>query len=244
MRINRVFVDQALRAAAEIRLDAEVSHHLTRVLRLKPGAGLRVFDGTGAEFEATLISATRRGARLAVERHVAIDNESGLRVTLAQGISRGERMDLVMQKATELGVAHIVPLLTERSVVRLTAERSARRAAHWRRIVISACEQAGRNRLPSVDQPLAFDAWLDKLPVSGTRLCLRPGAGRRVRDIEAPSDNQAVIAIGPEGGLSPREHELLETEGFIPVSLGPRILRTETAALTVLAALQSYWGDL
>ena len=244
MRINRVFVDQPLRTAAEVGLDADVSHHLSRVLRLKPGASLRVFDGTGAEFEATLVTATRRGARLAVEQAVANDSEPELRLTLAQGISRGERMDLVVQKATELGVARIVPLLTERSVVRLDAERGARRTAHWRRIVISACEQSGRCRLPDLEEPLAFEQWLDELPAAGARLSLQPGASRRVRDLEVPADGQATIVIGPEGGLSPRERELLDDEGFVHISLGPRILRTETAALAMVAMLQSHWGDL
>ncbi len=244
MRVNRFFVDQALHTTDEVRLDAEASHHLTRVLRLRPGAHLRVFDGAGAEFEATLVSATRRGARLSVEESVANDTESALRLTLAQGISRGERMDLVMQKATELGVARIAPLLTERSVVRLDAERRARRAAHWRRVAISACEQSGRSRLPVVDEPLGFEQWLDAMPAGGTRLTLRPGAAKRVRDLGRPADDQATIVIGPEGGLSPREKESLETEGFVPVSLGPRTLRTETAALAILAALQSHWGDL
>ncbi|MBT8143778.1 MAG: 16S rRNA (uracil(1498)-N(3))-methyltransferase [Gammaproteobacteria bacterium] len=243
MRINRLFLDRHLHPGLETDLEADAAHHLTRVLRLRAGATLQVFDGRGQSFEATLLSATRRGGRLRVEHAIENQTRSPLRVTLVQGVSRGERMDLVIQKATELGVERIVPLLSDRSVVRLDATRRARRSAHWQRIMTHACEQSGRSWLPTLDEATGFDEWLASLQQISTGLLLQPGAARRFRDLPAPADDAVTVVIGPEGGLAPREVELLLERQFTGINLGPRILRTETAAIAILAMIQSGWGD-
>lgn len=244
MRRARLYVEGRLPAAGRIELDGAAAHHIARVLRLRAGAPLVVFDGEGAQYSATLAAATKRGATIELGEPLPANCESPLSVTLVQGVSRGERMDFVMQKATELGVAAITPVLTERSVVRLDGERAERRMAHWRRIVIGACEQSGRTRLPALAAPVAFDDWLVSQSPDGTRLLLHPGAAASLAEVARPADSQVTVAVGPEGGFSPRERDLLLQRGYCGVHLGPRTLRTETAALAVLAMLQSNWGDL
>lgn len=244
MRTNRVYVDQPLAGAGEITVDGATAHYLTRVLRLRPGMTLVVFDGSGGEYAATLGETGRDKARIALGSHDDREAESALRLTLAQGVARGERMDQVLQKATELGVTHIVPLLTDHGVVRLDAARAEKRHAHWLRVVIHACQQCGRNRVPSLSLPARFDDWLTGLPASGARLMLQPGATATLQTIgERPQDGNATVLIGPEGGLSERERDVARQNGFESVSMGPRILRTETAAMASLAVLQSRWGD-
>lgn len=244
MRINRLYLEQHISAQQEVPLDTDAAHHLTRVLRLRAGADLRVFDGHGREFHATLLQAGRKGGRLRIAEACEAVSESPLQITLAQGISRGDRMDLVVQKATELGVHRISPVMTERSVVRLDEQRRQRRSDHWRRIMINACEQCGRATLPRLDEAAQFDNWLASLDGPSARLVLHPGARRRVSAAEKPADGKLLVVIGPEGGFSSRERSVLEDRGFVAVSLGPRILRTETAALAALAVLQSVCGDL
>lgn len=244
MRVARLYVGQQLASAGPIALDAQAAHHITRVLRLRPGAALVIFDGSGRQYEATLLSATRRGAEIEVGAELPAFSESPLAVTLVQGVSRGERMDLVMQKATELGVTAIIPVLTERSVVRLSDSRAARRTEHWRRIITSACEQSGRAHVPALAAPLDFDEWLAATTLPATSLVLQPGAVASIATLAAPADARVTIVIGPEGGLTPRERELLLGRGCVAVGMGPRILRTETAALAALALVQASWGDL
>ncbi|MBT8136232.1 MAG: 16S rRNA (uracil(1498)-N(3))-methyltransferase [Gammaproteobacteria bacterium] len=242
MRSHRVFVRQPLAGHNSITVDAATSHYLTRVLRLRAGAALTAFDGNGGEYAANLERATRDEAVLSIGAHSAREAESHLAMTLAQGIARGERMDQVIQKATELGVQSIVPLLTDHTVVRLDKKRAARRHAHWLKIAVSACEQCGRNRIPAMASPMSIDDWLRTTDESATRLMLQPGSTTGLGALGAKHDNVTLL-IGPEGGLSGREQELAAGRGFAAVSLGPRVLRTETAALAALAILQSRWGD-
>ena len=245
MRIPRIYTSQALVEGRTVELGAGPSKHLLTVLRLKPGASLVLFDGSGHEFEATLDAADNRRARVLVGMVRARGSESPLRITLAQGISRGERMDFTLQKAVELGVAEIIPVLTERSVVRLDGRQATRKQQHWQQLVIGACEQSGRVRVPTVRAPLALRDLLSERPqAAGLELLLHPEASAGLSDLAAPEKNQIRLLIGPEGGFSAAETAAARHAGFTAVRLGPRVLRTETAALVALSLLQARWGDL
>ncbi|HQU15787.1 MAG: 16S rRNA (uracil(1498)-N(3))-methyltransferase [Chromatiales bacterium 21-64-14] len=241
MRVPRLYVPQPLAPGLSVELDPSAARHTTRVLRLRPGAELILFNGDGSEYHAELTGDPKRGgcARIiaAVERH----NESPLAITLGQGIARGERMDYIVQKAVELGVACIVPLITERTVVRLEGARREQRRSHWQRIVESACEQCGRTRLPQLLDPMPLDQWIPEVP-AGNRWYLDPDAPAGFAQLPRPVDG-VVLVIGPEGGFSPDEKDTVRKAGFRGTRMGPRILRTETATLAALAALQTLWGD-
>jgi 16S rRNA (uracil1498-N3)-methyltransferase len=243
VRLSRVFVEAPLSGGAAVKLTGTAANHVTRVLRLRVGEELTLFNGTGGEFAARIEAFTASTVTVAVGAERAVERESPLLLTLAQGVSRGERMDLVMQKATELGVTRLVPVLTERSVVRLDASQAERKLAHWRAIAIAACEQSGRNRPPEVSPPQALADFLRAGAASGTRLLLAPAAQLRLPEIPRPVTAVTVL-IGPEGGLTHEEQERAVAAGFVGVRLGPRVLRTETAALTALALLQQEFGDL
>lgn len=245
MRLTRVHVDGPLASGKRITLEGSAASHVTRVLRLRVGASLVLFDGSGGEFEASIDKAHAGTVTVAIGQHHSIERESPLSVTLAQGVSRGERMDLVVQKATELGVTHLVPVLTERSVVRLTAQQSDRKVNHWRAIAIAACEQCGRNRLPSVAPPVTLPAFLREACAadSVTRLLLSPEGSTTLKDIGRPLSSPLNVLIGPEGGLTEEEEQAAAAAGFRAVRLGPRVLRTETAAIAALALLQREIGD-
>jgi 16S rRNA (uracil1498-N3)-methyltransferase len=242
----RFYVPKRLGNGSEVRLSPEAAHHAARVLRLAPGQMVTLFDGHGGEFEAHIVRIDRAEVAVKTAGHVAIERESPLTITLAQGLSSGDRMDFTLQKAVELGVSAIQPLATERSVVKLSEERAARRTEHWRNLVISACEQCGRNRVPKVANPCGFGEWLANLPnpalAGEARLLLSPHAAVSLRELPRPQ-GPLILLAGPEGGLAPGEVELAQSRGFRPVRLGPRVLRTETAALAALAALQAQWGD-
>lgn len=242
MRIPRVFVEIPLAPSAEAELPALAAHHVHTVLRLRPGAELTLFDGLGGEYPARLLSAHRKGASVQVGERQAIERESPLDITLVQAISRGERMDYTLQKAVELGVTRIAPVVAERTVVNLRgAERTERRVEHWRRIVIAACEQCGRNRLPEVAEPVDLAAWLARpRPICGLLLALSARNGLPALPQPVPP---IVLLAGPEGGFAEHELAAARAVGYRPVSLGPRVLRTETAALAALAALQAIHGD-
>jgi 16S rRNA (uracil1498-N3)-methyltransferase len=241
VRTPRIFTSQPLQTGHHIQLEAEPSHHLLKVLRLRSGAQLRLFNGDGREFSASLISSDRN--RVEVELHQCLRKEAkdSLPITLAIGISRGERMDFALQKSVELGVSAIVPLVTERCVVRLDPRRQQKRMTHWQKIVISACEQSGRCRVPQLEQPGRFDEMLQQLPAT-MRLMLDHRASESLHDLSSRPD-AIVLLVGPEGGLSPEERRLAQQAGFKGVRLGPRVLRTETAPLAALAAIQTLWGD-
>jgi 16S rRNA (uracil1498-N3)-methyltransferase len=245
MRLTRVYVEGPLLAGKRVKLEGGAASHVTRVLRLRVGAALTVFDGTGGEHEASIDKAHGGEVIVAVGARAAIERESPLHLTLAQGVSRGERMDLVVQKATELGVTELVPVLTERSVVKLTAQQSDRKVNHWRAIAIAACEQCGRNRLPSVAAPVALRDFLGGDAACGTRLLLSPGGTASLGDLPRPPAGAGVtVLIGPEGGLTDEEEQSALAAGFTSVRLGPRVLRTETAAIAALTLLQRQFGDL
>lgn len=247
MRIPRGYHPGELRIGEEIVLGEVIANHWTRVLRLKRGDAVQLFNGDGGEYRALLESVERKRTTARIERELTPLPESPLALTLAQGICRGEKMDLVLQKATELGVCAVQPLISERTEVRLDAEREARRMTHWQQVIASACEQSGRAVLPTLATPLALPAWLGQMGAgdgsSGAlRLMLDPEGEHGLRDLPAPG--AAVLAVGPEGGFSDNERELLQRMGFKTLRLGPRVLRTETAGLAAIAVLQSHWGDL
>ena len=243
MRLTRVYVDAALASDARLVLSGSAAGHLTRVLRLRPGAALTLFNGRGGEYAASIERMQGSKVTVAVGAHQPLERESPFPLTLAQGVSRGERMDLVVQKATELGASRLVPVLTERSIVRLDEERSERKSSHWRAIAVAACEQCGRNRLPEVTLPAPLGEFLRSSPSEDTRLLLSPEATQRIEDVPRPQRG-ATVLIGPEGGLSEEEQQSALAKGFVAVRLGPRVLRTETAAIAALTLLQREFGDL
>lgn len=241
MRISRLYLDTPLQSGQLVTLDADRLNYVARVLRLKPGHELVVFNGEGGEYAAQLTALHKRAGSLTIGEFSAIDVETPLSVTLVQGISRGERMDYTLQKATELGVRRIVPVFTTRSVVNLSDERLENRRQHWQGVIRSACEQSGRNRLPLLDTACELSRWL-KQDDSELRLLLQPGADRSLREL--PAAASVSLLIGPEGGLEEHERELAVEAGYVSCRLGPRVLRTETAAVAAIAALQLLQGDL
>ncbi|GAB4345945.1 MAG: 16S rRNA (uracil(1498)-N(3))-methyltransferase [Gammaproteobacteria bacterium] len=241
MRTPRLFHPQRLHERTAVTLDAGAARYLTKVLRLEPGAPLVLFDGQGGEFEAILSELRKGTVVVAVNRHRTREAESPLQTTLAQGISRGERMDYTLRKATELGVTRIQPLFTEYCQVQLKGERLDKRLRHWEGVVRSACEQSGRNRLPELLEPLPLCDLVARRP-DETHLILDPRSENHLQGIDL-NGSRVTLIVGPEGGLSPAEIDLLTRHGCIGIRLGPRILRTETAALAALAAMQCLWGD-
>jgi 16S rRNA (uracil1498-N3)-methyltransferase len=241
VRLTRVYVESPLAAGRSEEIAGSPANHILRVLRLREGDALTLFDGQGGEYAARITGIHKDDVEVDVLEHRAIERESPLEITLVQGVSRGERMDWVMQKATELGVRRIVPVMTERTVVRLDDKQAERKAAHWRAIAIAACEQCGRNRLPEVTTPLNLHQTLRGLDPDATRVLLSPSGKQRMRDLPRPA--KVTLLIGPEGGLADNEDYAAVAAGFQAVQLGPRILRTETAALAALAALQHDFGD-
>jgi len=243
MRIPRIHVDHDLRPGREVLLPDQAGEHVARVLRLERGAPLILFNGDGYEFDAALASLAKHAVTAEIGQKRTVDRESVLPLTLVQAIARGEKMDWILQKATELGVARIVPVVTDRTEVKLDAERAERRMAHWRGVLASACEQCGRNRLPDLEPPQALDRWLAALgDAPALRLALLPEGDVTLRQFPQ-MDNGAILAIGPEGGFTANDVALLTQAGFHGLRLGPRILRTETAGLAALAALQAIFGD-
>jgi 16S rRNA (uracil1498-N3)-methyltransferase len=243
MAAPRIFSDEPVVPGPELALGAGAAAHVTRVLRLRAGDAITLFDGTGMDYPATLLAVGRQGARVSVAAGVAVERESPLRIELLQGVSRGARMDTVIQKATELGVSSIRPVLAERSVVRLDEERSDSRLRHWQRVAISACEQCGRSRVPRVHEAATLAAALAAIPPAAVKLVLDPAGRADLAGLLQPGVPVA-LAIGPEGGYTPGEYEVLRAAGWHALSLGPRILRTETAPLAALSVLQFLAGDL
>lgn len=242
MRATRVYLDDALAVGERISLPRTAAHHVVHVLHLRPGAELTLFNGRGGEYAAELLSVAGRRVEVSVREFRAIERESGLVVELAQGIARGPRMDYSLQKTVELGVKRIQPLLTERTQVRLDARQSERRLAHWRGIIQSACEQCGRNRLPELLPPLRLPDYLARA-TDALRILLYPKAKTGLASLRPPSGGVQIL-IGPEGGLNEAETAAATRAGFKPVALGPRVLRTETAAAVAVAVCQALWGDL
>ena len=242
MRIPRLYTDQSLVPGQLLTIGGQTAHQVTHVLRLRSGAALRVFDGAGNEHHAILQGTGRDSIELTVGEQVSASPESALSVTLAQGIARQDRMDLILQKAVELGVNTIQPLWMQRSQSHLKGERLARRRQHWQGVVISACEQCGRATLPVVEAPDSLANWIHTQPGADCQLMLQPDSAHTLPGIAAPAGN-IVLLVGPEGGLESGEQSLARTAGFKGIRLGQRILRTETAGLAALAAMQTLWGD-
>lgn len=244
MRLTRCHVELPLQPGTTIALPEHAANHLVRVLRLREGEPCVLFNGDGHDYAARLASVTKREVSAEVLSATPVDKESPLRIVLLQGIARGEKMDLILQKATELGVAAIVPVNGERTEVRLDAERAQKRLAHWRSVVESACGQSGRARVPEVQPPASLEAAAAALPGDALRLLLDPQGEHRLASMQLQDTNTVVVAIGPEGGWSPRDRQALQAAGFSGLRLGPRVLRTETAGLAAIAALQARFGDL
>lgn len=255
MRLTRCHIDAPLAEGGFVSLSESATAHLTRVLRLGLGARLILFNGDGFDYDAELASLEKRGARAEVLSARKIATESPLRLVLAQAVARGEKMDFVLQKATELGAAGFVPLITERTEVRLDAERGEKRRMHWQGVIAAACEQSGRARLPALGQVITLANWLGAAPATGLDACsesagqplplfyLDPDAETSLRELPLPAHAGACFVIGPEGGLGDRDLAQLRAAGAIGIKLGPRVLRTETAGLALLAAMQSLYGD-
>lgn len=241
MSAPRFYLDQPLAAGARFSLPPGPARHAARALRLAAGDTVTLFNGTGGEYDARIERIQKDEVAVSIAGFRDIERESRLQVVLAQGISSGERMDYTLQKAVELGVAAIQPLATKRSVVKLAGERSERRVAHWQGVVASACEQSGRNRLPPVAQPMSLANWLGAR-APGRLLFLSPLAEVRLAELPPPDGADTLVA-GPEGGFEADELAALAAARAVPVRLGPRVLRTETAALAALAAMQTLWGD-
>jgi 16S rRNA (uracil1498-N3)-methyltransferase len=238
--VPRFYLDAPLRAGGVCTLSEDAAHHAVHVLRLHEGDEVTLFNGRGGEFAARIASMQRLRISIDLLQHRAIERESPLRITLVQAVSAGERMDSTVRKAVELGVAEIQPVLAARSLARPKGDRAENRRSHWQKIVISACEQCGRNRVPEVQALLSL---ADYRPGAGaTKILLSPSSQLPVSKLRA-IDGEVVLAAGPEAGFTEEEEARLVEAGFVPASLGPRVLRTETAAVAALAALNALRGD-
>ena len=240
MRVPRIFTEQSLAPNSQLQLESAPSQHIARALRMGPGDSLILFDGSGGEYPATIQSVDKKSVSVSTAELHDHSVESALRVELGIAVSRGERMDWVVQKATELGVHAITPLFTERTEVKLKGDRAAKKLRHWQQVAISACEQCGRNRLPLIKEFAAIGEWLSDTEAQ-RKFVLHHRNNARA-DGDAPES--VALLIGPEGGLSEGEIEAAQAQGFEALQLGPRVLRTETAPLAALAILQARWGDM
>jgi 16S rRNA (uracil1498-N3)-methyltransferase len=239
-REPRLFCNARLEAGERVMLDETATGHALRVLRLRAGDAVFLFNGDGHDYAGRLVEAGRHGASVAVGAPGPAEAPPALSLHLVLGVSRGQRMDFALQKATELGVTAFTAVFTARSMVRLTGEKLLQRTEHWRRVMISACEQCGRRRVPTFHPAEKLDAWLDGW--RGDGILLDPAAPLGLAQLAAPAGG-ATLLVGPEGGLTPAERARASAGGFQGVRLGPRILRTETAPLAALAAMQALWGD-
>lgn len=240
MRISRLYTPTALAVGKLIELDEDNAHYVRTVLRLKQAAEIIVFNGDGGEYLATLTEVSRKQVLLQVQSFAARSAESPLRINLGLGISRGDRMDFAVQKAVELGVSQITPIMTERCVVQFKGDKQVQRLEHWQKIVQHAAEQSGRTLLPPLQAVTELSAWVTQQ--QGLCLFLDPYAEQTLAQLTPPTPHVTLLT-GPEGGFAEHERALAKAAGFIPVRLGARILRTETASLAALAAVQMLWGD-
>lgn len=243
---SRFYFPNKLGSGAEVRLPADTAHHAIRALRLGVGDPIVLFDGLGGEYQASICRIERDVVVARTGPFVERSAESPIDLVLAQGMSSGERMDFTMQKAVELGVSAIQPLATERSILKLTPERAARKTGHWRKLATAACEQCGRTRLVDIAEPQRLGDWLGKLPRDRNdnelRVLLSPEADIGLNNLSAQGA-RIILLVGPEGGLAPTEIATAQRWGFQSIRIGPRVLRTETAAMAALAAIQVRWGD-
>lgn len=244
MNAPRFFCPLPLVEGAALDLPEDAARHAGRVLRLRVGDALTLFDGRGGEVPALIEAVARDRVGVRLGARSTVERESPLAITLVQALQTGDKMDATIQKAVELGVSRIVPVVSRRSVLRLDGERAQRRVAHWRGVAVSACEQCGRNRVPEVEDIVALERWLGKPAAAARRLLLAPEAEAVLLTLPPPAPGEAVdLLIGAEGGLAPEEMAQAMDAGFFGVRLGPRVLRTETAGMAALAAIQAVWGD-
>jgi 16S rRNA (uracil1498-N3)-methyltransferase len=243
MSASRFYCPSPLEGGTRLELPKQAAHHAHRVLRLRLNDPVQVFDGAGNAFDARISEINGKRVVLHELQACMADTESPLHITLAQSMSSSEKMDWVVQKTTELGIAEIQPVQTQRSVARLAGDRAEKRIAHWRSIAIAACEQCGRNILPIIDAPREFSDWLaDMRNTPCAKYILQPEGSVSLHK-QAPPDGNVILLVGPEGGFSEDESKIARLAGFIPIRLGKRVLRTETAAMAGIAALQTLWGD-
>ncbi len=240
MRVPRIFTSQPLAANTTVELEADPAHHIVKVLRMQAGRELVLFNGEGGEYSAVITEAGKRNVTVSIGAFSSPETESPLATELAIGMSRGERMDWVIQKATELGVTRIQPLFTERTEVKLSGDRLEKRLQHWRQIIISACEQCQRNRLPELREPLALPQYLEGC-TAPARYVLHHRTDQQLKETAKPES--VCLLVGPEGGLSDDEILLAQRHAFKALALGPRVMRTETAPIAALAVMQFHWGD-
>jgi 16S rRNA (uracil1498-N3)-methyltransferase len=243
MPISRIFQATDLICGSVIQLDARANHHLVTVLRAKPNDALTIFNGRGGEYKSVITQINKKQVSVQINDYVAREVESPLELYLAQGISRGEKMDYTIQKAVELGVKKIIPLLTERCTVKLDEERRTKRFQHWQSIIIGACEQSGRNSVPELFFPMTLEKGLNSMEADW-RFVLSPTSSSQIKEKPVQKHQRVILLIGPEGGLSDQEVNFAGKQGFLSLNLGPRILRTETAAIAAIAVLQSSFGDM
>lgn len=243
MRITRLYYPEYLSCGDTVTLDPNASNHLVRVLRMKAGSEVVLFDGTGFDYHCRTLDADPKKTRLAVGSRERIDNESCLTTTLIQGLSRHDRMETSIQKAVELGVDRILPLICQRSNYRLSSDKSVKKLEHWKKIVISACEQSGRSRIPEITEIVSLNEIGRFLDDDALKILLNPYAETSLKAIDRLHQSVDVI-VGPEGGLSDGEISQLQDEGFISARFGPRILRTETTGPAIISAIQVLWGDM
>ena len=242
MRIPRIFTNSPLAVGSQCQLDDNAANHVGRVLRMQAGQALLLFNGDGHDYHATITEAGKKHVLVAVTEAAGNETESPLRVVLAQTLSKGDRMDYAVQKAVEMGVSEIVPLTTERCDVKLKGDREDKRLRHWQQVAISAAEQCGRARVPDIQPVMTVQQWLEHARACDLRLVLHHRTERSLNTLEKPSS--IALMIGPEGGLTAEEIALAEDNGFLPVALGPRVLRTETAPVAAIALCQWLWGDI
>ena len=236
----RIYTTLPLAVGADLELDASASNHLIKALRLGQGDEIRLFNGDGCEYLASIELAHKKSAQITLRSRLSDDARVSFPLHLGQVISKGERMEFTIQKATELGVTEITPLFSERCEVRLKGERLEKKMDYWRNIAISACEQSGRNSLPVIHPPCHYDEWAAKVEAE-EKLLLHPHQQQPLGD--KPRPHSVALLIGPEGGFSEAEVEQCLNLGFSGLTLGPRVLRTETAALAAISVLQYVWGD-
>ncbi|NVK26178.1 MAG: 16S rRNA (uracil(1498)-N(3))-methyltransferase [Gammaproteobacteria bacterium] len=242
MRIPRIYHSEALAINTSVSLEPDAANHVGRVLRMQPEQELILFNGDGFDYQAKITATSKKNVEVTTLDKVAVNNESPLSLHLAQGISRGDKMDFTIQKSVELGITEITPIFTERCGVKLSGERLQKKHMQWQKIAIAACEQSGRSIVPTVHTPITINEFLTQ-QTSQLKLNLHPKATTNIKQLNCPTDGIRFI-IGPEGGLDDNEIQLAADAGYLDVLLGPRVLRTETAALTLLTALQLQFGDL
>jgi len=243
MRIPRIFVDVELTEHSTIRLPDTSFQHVCKVLRLKNGHPMHLFNGKGGQYHRTLCDVEKRSANVAIGEFEPLNNESPIKVTLGQTLSRGERMDYAIQKAVESGVYEIQPLFSERCEVKLDDSRAEKRQNHWQQVAISAAEQCGRGVVPTIHPPVKLTEWIANCN-EVLKLTLHHYSAKPITEFKKPDNNAVALLIGPEGGLTEEEVKNSKNQGFSAISLGPRVLRTETAPIVALTAINLLWGDI